>query len=211
MIPKEMSNFFDFSSKFVLTTVTAYPISPGPEQGYGEVCNDLNLITGDYGAISFPITFKQQYGKKFHDILDTGHSALFLISDHMTSILRDNNLTGWKTFPIQLLDKKGNVIKGYQGLSIIGRCGPIDISKSEIIHKRRISEGPICKFYKGLYIGLESWDGSDFFLPKHYYGTIITSKAADVIRANELTNIQLKNLKDVEITEGAAELIKSKA
>ena len=63
--------------------------------------------------------------------------------------------SGWKTYPITLLDKANNEIKGYNGFSVTGSCGPIDYSKSKIVEKRRVTIGPISKYYVGLPIGLE--------------------------------------------------------
>jgi len=123
---------------------------------------------------------------------------MFLISDRMKDAFEENNLTGWKCFPIRLLNKKGEVIEGYRGLTITGRCGPIDNWKSEVVYKRLIPNGPIGKYYLGLHVGLDEWDESDFFLPKGSYGTIVTSTAAEVIRSSKLTNIQLTNLAEIE-------------
>ena len=157
------------------------------------------LIKGDYSGIHFPVTFKQEYGKKLTDILDTGWTSLYLISDRMKIILEENKLTGWKTYPIKLYDKQNNEIFGYYGFSVTGRCDPIDYSKSEIIEKRRVSEGPLVKFYKGMYIDLAKWDGSDFFSPKNSDGLMITKKAADALTKNKISNLRLTNLVDVEV------------
>eukprot|EP01132_Coremiostelium_polycephalum_P000319 gene319-410_t len=135
------------------------------------------LINGDYTGISFPIIFKQVYGKKLQDMLDTGWPGLFLISDRMKSVLEENQLTGWKTFSVQVFDKKGEGIPGYHGFSITGRCGEIDYSKSPIIEKRRVPDGPLVKFYK-----------------------VITQRAAEILKKNKLTNIDLENLSDLEMS-----------
>jgi hypothetical protein len=205
-----IENFFRFGSKLVSTTFQAHPVGLKSGGKFGGVGDSHRLIMGEFDSIQFPVTFKQEYGKRMHDVLDTGHAGLYLISDHMKSILEDEGMTGWKIFPVRLLDKKDNELDGYQGFSVMGRCGPIDVSKSEIIQKRLVPNGPLCTYYRGLYIGLEQWDGSDFFLPKHNYGITITAKAAEVIKSNKLTNIRLTNLADIEINEMTADLIRSK-
>ncbi|MBP6004207.1 MAG: hypothetical protein KA746_12305 [Pyrinomonadaceae bacterium] len=206
----QISDFYEFGSKLVMTTVQAHPVGLKSGGEYEDIGDSIRLIMGEFDAIYFPVTFKQEYGDKFRDVLDTGHPGLYLISDHMQVLLKKNNLTGWKTFPIRLLDKKGNIIEGYQGLSVIGKCGPIDISKSEIIKKRIVPNGPLYPYFKGIYVGLDEWDGSDFFIPKYHYGPMITAKGAEVIKSNKLTNIRLINLADIEINEMTAELIRSK-
>jgi len=166
-----INEFYEFGSKFVSSTVQVHMVNPeelhsiDPNKKY--LFGENKLVQGDYSGISFPVVFKQEYGKKLQDMLDTGTESLFLISDRMKSVLEANNLTGWKTFAVKVLTKKGEDIPGYHGLSITGRCGKIDYSKSEIFEKRLVPEAPLAKFHKGLYVGLDEWDGSDFFCRKN--------------------------------------------
>lgn len=205
-----INDFFDFSSNFVSSTVRARSIGLKLGDDANNIGDANRLVIGDYESIVFPVSFKQDQGKKFQDILDTARAFLFLISDRMKTVLEENNLTGWKCYPIRLLDKQGNKIEGYQGLSVTGRCGPIYVLESAAIYKRVVSEGPICKYYKGWHIGLDEWDGSDFFLPKRSYGMIVTAAAAKVIKSNKLTNVHLRNLAEIEVPEDAANVIKAK-
>jgi len=163
-----------------------------------DLASEWHLILGNYSGFSFPIVFKQKYGKKLEDILDTGWPSLYIISDKMRTVLEENSLTGWKIFTIKVLDTKGQEIKGYHGLSIVGRCGPIDYNKSEVIEKRLVPNGPLSKYYKGLHVGLDNWDSSDFFLPEKNFGIIITQRAAELIKKYKITNIRLENLEEIE-------------
>ena len=188
--------FFEFRSKLVMTSVQA--------EGYGlKVTEDLNqynnLIKGDYENITFPVIFKQAFGKKYTDILDTGRVNLYLISDRLKKILEENELTGWKTFPIRLYDKKENEIFGYNGFSITGHCDPIDYSKSEIIEKKYASNGPIVKLYKGKFFNLNSWNGTNFFSPRGKLNIFIDKKTADLLKRNKITNLNLINLAEAEV------------
>src|SRR3989304_5749304 len=69
--------------------------------------------------------------------------------------------------------------------------------KSEIIEKRLVPHGPLCKYYKGLVI--DDWDGSDFFTPEGTYATFVSKKAADVLKKNKITNLNLENLADYQV------------
>jgi hypothetical protein len=195
----DIKDFFDFSSKYVSSTFQAAAIGLRIDK---DVDEHWNLIKGEYTGINFPVIFKQEEGKKLTDILDTGWAGFFLISNRLKILLEGNGLTGWKTYPIRLYDKKENEISDYHGFSVIGRCGPINYENAEIIEKRRVPTGPICKFYKGLYIGLDQWDGTDFFVPDRTYGTIITKRAATVLNKNKITNVRLENLADIETSVG---------
>ena len=190
----ELSDFFDFDSKYLSTTVLASAIGlKRDENGLNE---HWNLVKGIYKGINFPVTFKQDEGKNLTDILNTGWPSLHLISDRLKNILESNKLTGWKTFPIILFDKKGNEIPGYHGFSFIGKCGPLSYENSKIIEKRYVPNGPLCKFYKGL--SIDKWDGSDFFTPEGTYHTFISKKAADALRENKISNMMLENLSEIE-------------
>ena len=123
--------------------------------------------------------------------------------NRIKDVLEENAFTGWKTFAVKLLDKNGSEIQDYFGLSITGRCGEIDYSKAEIIEKRLVPNGPLGKYYKGLSIGLDKWDGSDFFLPANNYGTIVRSKVVDILKKNKITNLRFENIADIETPDFA--------
>ena len=200
----EIKDFFDFGDKSTSSTFQAGAI--GLERDKDDICGQDNLIKGKYNEINFPIVFKQKYGTKLLDILGTGWPSLYLISDRMKTILEENQITGWKTFPIKLYDKKNNEILGYQGFSITGRCGESDHTKAEIMDRQRVPMGPIYKVYKGLYIGLDKWDRSDFFIPDESLRLIITKKAVSVLEKNKITNMRLENLSDVEVSVRVIEM-----
>jgi hypothetical protein len=169
---------------------------------WGKPVKDAHkLIVGNYEDILFPVLFKQAYGKKICDIIDTGWPSLYLISDKLIDIFEKNNFTGWKLFPVKILDKKGNVIEGYHGFSVTGICGPIDYSKCTIVEKRFVPNGTLNKYYQGLYIGLDKWDGSDFFLPEKYYGIIVTQRVAEITQIHMPTNVEFKNLSTIETAD----------
>lgn len=187
-------DFFDFRSQLLSSTVQAYAV--GLEKGENGIDNHWNLIKGIYQGIKFPVIFKQECGEKLKDILDTGWPSLYLISDRLKTILEEDDITGWKAFPIELYDKKNNEISGYHGFSIIGQCSHTNYDNCEVIERRLVPHGPVCKFYKG--VSIENWDGSDFFTPEETYETFITKKAADVLRRKKITNLRLINLADSE-------------
>jgi hypothetical protein len=199
----DIEKFYILSSKLSSSTFQVHATGFDRKLDDNDLAVQWCLILGDYSQISLPVIFKHKYGKKLEDMLDTGWPSLYLISDKLKTVLEDNELTGWKTFAVQIFDKKGGRIQGFHGLSITGRCGEIDYNKSTIIEKNVIENGPTGKYYKGLHVGLDKWDGSDFFLPAKYFGIILTDKAAQILKKNKLTNIRLENLAEVEIPDFA--------
>jgi len=167
----------------------------------------LNLIRGDHEGIRLPIIFQQVEGRIYSDLIETKHAGLFLISERMVEILSEEKLTGWGQFPISLLDSANQQIFGYAGLSILGRCGPIDLSRSEIISKAVFPGAPITRYFRGKHINPDEWDGNDFFLPEGYYGAFISEKAAKVLKSRKLSNIELKNLAEIEVPEETARML----
>lgn len=157
------------------------------------------LIMGEYANISFPVVFKQKYGTKLRDMLDTGWPGLHLISDNMLSVMKEAQQSGFKTFPVTVLDRKGNVISGYSGLSVTGRCGRIDYDKSSVVLEKSLIEGgPTGKYLKGLYVGLDQWDGSDIFLPNANFSIIVTRKTMEALQLAKISNIVFHNLGEIE-------------
>lgn len=194
----DTKNLYRIDSKLSSSTVQVHAVGLDKIFFSDGLATEWHLILGDHQGVSFPVVFKHAYGSKLHDILDTGWPSLYLISEKMRAILEDNKLTGWKTFNVKVLDKNGQEIKGYHGLSVTGRCGKIDYSKSEIVEKRLVQNGPLVKYYKGLHIGLNEWDGTDFFLPEKYFGIMITQAAVKALEKNKLTNIRLDSLAEIE-------------
>lgn len=192
------SEFHTLSSELLSTGFQAHAIGLDQSKIDNSIEPQWKLILGEYNQITFPVLFRQEYGKILTDLLDTGWPSLYLISERMKNVFEDSFLIGWKTFPIEILDKKANKIEGYHGLSITGRCGSIDYSKCEVIEKRLVTNGPLSKYFKGMPIGLDKWDGSDFFLPEQYFGIIISPKAAKIVKESKFSNVSIKSLRDIE-------------
>jgi hypothetical protein len=190
---------YRIDSKLSSSTVQVHAVGLDKISFSDDLAAEWHLILGDYSGVSFPVVFKQEYGNKLQDILDTGWPSLYLISDKMKTILEDSDLTGWETFAVKVLDKKGQEIQGYHGLSITGRCGKIDYNKSEIIERQLVPNGPLVKYYKGLHVDLDKWDGKDFFIPEKYFGIMTTQRAAETLKKNKLTNIKFENLSEIEM------------
>ena len=119
--------------------------------------DELLLIQGHYNSTSFPIIFRQEKddtGTKILDIIETGWPNLYLISQKLLDVFTRHSFIGFTTYPVIIFDKKGTEIKGYYGLSITGKCGPIDYRKSKIIEKKFSPDAPSVKYFIGLYVGL---------------------------------------------------------
>lgn len=193
-----IDEFYNFGSKLKSSTIQVHVDNLSKDNKKSE---KLELLVGNYTNINFPLVFKYYSGKKLKDILDTGTISLYLISDNLKRILEKHKLTGWETYPVKIYDKNDVEIKGYHGFSITGRCGSINYDKSEILEKNSVPNGPISKYYKGIYIGLDEWDNADFFISKGAFNTIMTKKAADILKEHKISNIKFENLAEMEMWE----------
>lgn len=192
----DLNKFYLFGSGFSQT-----PVCVSNEQlDYETSCR---IAKGDFIGIDLPLSFEQFSGKKWTDVLNPSSVSLYIFSDDFINVLKQNNITGWKTFSIKISDKLGKEVKGYSGFSIVGRCGEPDYTKSHIYEKQLVPNGKRTKYYKGLHIGLDKWDGSDFFIPEKTLHIVITEKVRQIIRKQKITNVILQKLSEYEIAEFA--------
>ena len=161
----------------------------------------LKLLYGIYEDFDFPLTFKQEKsygGKKMTDFLNTGWGGVLTpISDKVLKLLRDNNITGWKTYPIRVFEKNNVEIQGDHGFSITGRCRDLDLTiwKEKIDYQYRDS-GPIYHYWKGFPLDLSTWDGSDIFLLAGTAHAFINKRVFSIFKNAKVSNIKYKNVGD---------------
>jgi hypothetical protein len=193
----EMKDFYYFGSRYLSRSFQVNSV--GLDEGEGSLKDHKSLIQAKFEGINFPVLFKQVSGKNFTDILNTGWSSLYLISDKFKNLLEEHHFTGWTTYPIIIRDKKGNQIEGYHGFSVTGVSGPISHANSPSFEARYVPKGPLVRFYKGATIDLSKWDGSDFFIPEGRTGIVMTEKVAELLKKNKTTNIYLTNVAERDI------------
>ncbi len=124
-----------------------------------------------------------------------------VINDRVVELLSSHGLTGWTTYPVEILDRRGEIVRGYHGLAVTGRCQSIRIGKkySNVVYKDY--PGGTFPNYKGLYFSKDSWDGSDFLVAADGQGgwILVTERVRQLFRKNRVTNCRLTPIEDVEI------------
>lgn len=164
---------------------------------YNKYVNEDDVLKGNYENCIFPIIFlskdsEYMKNKRMTDFLNTdGLAHKFIVTDKVLEVLSSNNITGWKTYPVEIYDKNENYIGGYHGLSIIGRCEAVKPSLAEPWIN---SYGE--KVLKGLPLDLDTWDGSDVFLLQGTSRVFVTARAKKIIEKNKLTNIYFEDIAD---------------
>jgi hypothetical protein len=109
------------------------------------------------------------------DIVRTTFAAPVIAHERVVRLLEDGGFSGWKTYPVQLFGKDGAPISGYHGLSVHGRCGPIENDRSETVD--RTFPARVSPVWRGLYFDPTTWDGSDVFMPAGKVGWIFAVEA----------------------------------
>lgn len=191
-----MKDFYTFDSCGYGTTFAAFP-----ERADQLIsCNERaaaylsRLILGDYNDIQLPVIYNEikggSSGKKMRDILDTRYPPLYLISDRFKNVLEECGITGWKSYPIALFDKKGNPVNGYNGFSITGRAGKM----------QKYDQLPLECGYSvdadGYYFDINTWDGSDLFNTEGSWHIIASERFIKVLVDNKITACDYCRLTD---------------
>lgn len=193
------TDFYLFSSLAYGTTLAATPdiFEKALEEGRNDFdrhCHTF-LLPGEYIYYQFPIVFRQYDGNRLRDFLDTGYPPVYLISDRVVSILKENGVSGWDNYCIKLYDKKGNIIDGYSGFSVTGKGGVF--SKSwDREYNSKDNESYVKT--RGLY-DISQWDGSDIFLVGRFPITsyiIITERVMKLLETNKVTAVEYERLSD---------------
>ena len=141
--------------------------------------DDRKLITSEFNPN--PLKVVKSQGRKAYDVVRLQDVFNFLISVRLINGMTKSNLTGWKTYNID----SGNFLSGYSGFQCIGKCGK---------PKRPRETGFVTNFK----FDIDTWDGSDFFIPESTLMIICTEKAKEVIESFKIKNIEFENIETLE-------------
>lgn len=162
------------------------------------ITNHSAIFRGDSIPAS-PLVFAHQRGGAARDLISTGFPALMLLSSRVFEILRAEGITGWTTFPVVVTGKDRQVIDGYRGLSITGRCGSIRKERSKLVWKEpRYAGGPPRQVKLGLLFDPATWTGHDMFSPQGVDYVFVGERVKDVLEQAKVKNIRFERLTEVE-------------
>jgi hypothetical protein len=165
----------------------------------------LNVTEIDYVPLvraewfpAVPLILKWSFGPaQPGDVVSGGGLSIIFISPKTRSLLEQQKLTGWTTYPISLHDKTGSLCEGYAGLSITGRCGSPDEERGELLPV----DDPDSLFieYLGFYFDESTWDGSDFFMSKQRGSRMFVTEAVkNLFEINRITDFIFTPLPEVK-------------
>ena len=192
----DFKNFYTFSDPLATRPFRLVPKEQGREYSLGFL---FNLAKGK-NFLEEPIQFFPTKGNKATQVLWSEIVFLLCVSTKVVSLLQENKITGWSTYPAQDFDRSGILLPGYNGLSITGKECRRDRSQSTIIMKKNKLSGKPMRFYKGLYFIGSDWDGCDFFYVSSFGGIVVTKKVKELFSKANITNIEFISLPEVELS-----------
>lgn len=134
-------------------------------------------------------------------VIYTGFSLL--LHDSIIETFIQQQITGWESFPVTLYGKKDELIPNYSGISITGRCNPVDYYRSEIVLKEHPGVIRFHQCFKGTYFKDDVWDGTDLFMDNadkreytlHQY---VSERVKNIFDNNKIKNLEFTNLTETE-------------
>ena len=125
-------------------------------------------------------------------------AVLGVVSDKVVSVLKRNFCSGWSTYPVRLYDHADNLITGFQGFAVHGRCGPMQLERS--IHVEADKATGRRSYHQGLFFDESGWDGSDIFVPSDGTGMVfVLERVRNVVLQAKLKGARLERVDLSEI------------
>lgn len=160
--------------------------------------NDANALTRGEMISTNPTMIYHRMGSAIpKDVLWTTFVGPIIFHKRLFEMLAAKRLSGWSSYPVIVHSKTGEVFRSYRGLTIKGRCGPIDESKAEVVE--RDFPGGRFPVRKGMFFDPETWDGSDFFMCSD--GSLhkfVSQAARDFFQEAKVKEVSLDRLTEVE-------------
>jgi hypothetical protein len=130
-----------------------------------------------------PMMVVSTAGAELRDFLWPGSIVPVLVRTRVVDLFVSEAITGWVTYPVDLIGRDDVPIPDYLGFSVVGRCGKLEEPTSEPGRDR---------------FDHATGDGSDFFQPENSGQRFITSRAELAMRIANVRNVWIEPLADAE-------------
>ena len=147
---------------------------------------------------SAPIVFRKSTDKPAAGEALWGGLWLTLVSGRMVRAMESEGITGWATYPVQLLLKGGQPDPGkWFGLAVTGRCGELDWSSARFEERQVVAGGPEVRIRRGPRVPEGSWDGSDLVLPGETTHVLCTERFRSAMKRHDIRRLGFEMLDDM--------------
>ena len=159
---------------------------------------DVELLSQGKSQYKKPIQFDAAQGTDATDFLWTQLVTPVCVSERVIRILKENEVSGWSTYPVEIFDQKGNLLPDYHGLAVTGAVCEADYSRSAVVTKPPPApRGRSQDVYRGLYFDEDQWDGSDMFWVDGV--RVVVDKVKKIFEQNKVANLRFTALSEREI------------
>ncbi|MCC6694190.1 MAG: hypothetical protein IT365_01040 [Candidatus Hydrogenedentes bacterium] len=146
------------------------------------------------------ITYVGRIPKRTYDLRITEWAGIHLYSLRFIALLQACSFTGFRPFEASILDDDNEEVKRLPccGLSVLGRCGPIDesLTRRVWVKRKALPDGGYWEG-RGTYFRPDSWDGSDIFCPPETRITFVTRKVKDAVESARMTNVCFGSIESI--------------
>jgi hypothetical protein len=124
----------------------------------------------------------------------------WFLAPRVLGTLRDTGATGWHSVPVELVDRQGASIHGYEMLIVDGRCGP---KRYDLARPREVEyPAQFAAEWVGFHFNLDQWDGSDLFMTTTYSETVVaTEKVRTAFRKERIKSFEFVPVEDVVLND----------
>jgi hypothetical protein len=173
----------------------------------GDFAPDVDCLALTRGEVNPPETVRVGWamgGRKPSDFIWTTSAHPVIVHRRVADLLRENGITGWRSYRASVTDKDGEFHENYEGLAISGRCGSVNLSRSVVTLKEY--PGGWYPQFLGHYFAEESWDGSDVFMErpdstgKVTARIFVSEKVLQVFNKAEIKNVLLERLTETMVS-----------
>lgn len=145
------------------------------------------LFRGEYQDPLPVVTLKYHVGRYLRDLISGGIPCVKLVSEKFKKTVEENGLTGLKFYEVSLLGKDKKEIKGYYGISIVGRCQGL---KPDVFEEGTMIFGPAkveIVYRTNFEFDFENYDGSDFCVVNGKWWVFISERAKEILAKEKLS------------------------
>jgi len=180
------------------------PLSTSAYRGRFDTSIDPLAITRGEVTPETPILIRWDMGGESpSDIVWTTSAHPLIAHRRVLDLFCEKNLTGWRSYPVQVLDKLGTVHDDYAGLQIVGRCGVVDLSRSTVALKHY--PGGWFPQLVGYFFDENSWDGSALFMHvpdrngRVSAHILMTEPVREILSKAQIRNVGYQRLSDLSV------------
>jgi len=170
----------------------AEPFSAQPEPPLSEE-QEVALLPGEWLPPQ-PLVLRHSSDRGPDSLGWGGSPTLPIVSSAFCQALTDAGCSGWSTFDVVVLGEHDDrvVTAEHKGLVVQGRCGPIDHAQATPIAGSRTGR-------RGLFFDVDTWDGSDLFVPTGSTRIVYSQKAVDALRARRVPGLAYETTRETTV------------